>query len=259
MTQAMSFLFPVIEGIASELEIDERAFVELAEKGDHGDHESNKEGAVVMAPGDSHSREVIIIGRFHGVEVFMPDFDEHQQDYRDKHFSHPESAEGYRSGGACEDIMENGHGVGYGLGAEENAAESDEDEDPYYLAHFCKEVFGEMEFRFAVPGGLSHLQDAVIGAPAEECEVCAVPNTAGQHCGEYIEIMASRAHPVATERDIYIICQPARQGGVPASPELPHGGGQIGLAEILHQSEAHAARRPDGDEGIAAEVGKDLK
>ena len=70
--------------------------------------------------------------------------------------------------------------------------------------------------------------------------------------------MTQPALAAASERDVEVVAQPARQRHVPATPEVLEGHRGIGRVEVLRKLEAEQQRDADRDVRVAAEVGKDL-
>ena len=103
-----------------------------------------------------------------------------------------------------------------------------------------------------------HLADAVVGSPEDEGPRSAVPQTAEEHGHEDVDGDPPLGPPVAAERYVQIVPQPERQGDVPPAPEVLQVHGRVGAPEVDREAEAHQHGEPDGDVGVAAEVGVDL-
>ncbi len=99
----------------------------------------------------------------------------------------------------------------------------------------------------------------VEGAPEHERPGGPVPEPAEQHRDHQVAVGASRAAAVAAERDVEVVAQEARQGHVPAPPEVAEAGRPVGAVEVLREDEAHQQRQPDRHVGVAGEVAVDLR
>ena len=85
-----------------------------------------------------------------------------------------------------------------------------------------------------------------------------MPESAQEEGGEGVQRVAQRRTAVAAEGDIDVVPKPCHQRDVPAAPEVAHGGGEVGSAEILHQLDAEEAGAAHGDVAVAREVAVDL-
>ena len=86
-----------------------------------------------------------------------------------------------------------------------------------------------------------------------------MPQAAQQHRQQQVEARARGAAPVAAERHVEVVAQPAREGHVPAAPELRRVARQVGLAEVGRQLEAEQAGHAARHVGVAGEVEVDLE
>ena len=82
-------------------------------------------------------------------------------------------------------------------------------------------------------------------APDHERPSGPMPKPAEQHRNHQIAIGHQAAKPVPPKRDIEIVAQPARQGDMPAPPEILYRSGRIGVVEVHRNEEAEPARHPD--------------
>ena len=94
--------------------------------------------------------------------------------------------------------------------------------------------------------------DAVQAAPDDEVPGGAVPQAAEQHREHQVHVGADGALPVAAERDVQVVAQPARQRHVPAPPELLDRPRAVGPVEVLRELEPEQLRDADRDVGVAA-------
>ena len=95
-------------------------------------------------------------------------------------------------------------------------------------------------------------------APDDEFPGRAVPEAAEHHGQQQIAVGPEPAVPVAAERDVEIVAQPARQRHVPAPPEVGQRLGPVGLVEVALEAIAEQRRDADGDVAVGAEVAVDL-
>ncbi len=107
-------------------------------------------------------------------------------------------------------------------------------------------------------GPLQRQAHAVHAAPEDEGPAGAVPEAAEQHGHDEVHVGAAAALAVAAQRDVQVVAQPARQGDVPAAPEVLDGARRVRRVEVLGQLEAEQQRDADGDVAVGAEVAVDL-
>ena len=81
-----------------------------------------------------------------------------------------------------------------------------------------------------------------------------MPDAREQLDNEEVEDLTPEALPVAAEGDIDILPEPAREGHVPAPPELGDGGGDIRVVEVLRKVEAQHLAHADAHHGVAGKV-----
>ncbi|GBF26093.1 hypothetical protein MnTg02_01129 [bacterium MnTg02] len=74
-----------------------------------------------------------------------------------------------------------------------------------------------------------------------------------------VEIGPRGAFAIAAERNVDIVAKPARQGHMPASPELGDGTGSIRIVEILREAETEDPAEPDGHVRIGREIEIELQ
>ena len=110
----------------------------------------------------------------------------------------------------------------------------------------------------AVERVLGDQHRAVEGAPEHEGPGRAVPEPAEHHRDHQVAVGEEAAAAVAAERDVEVVAQEAREGHVPAPPEVAEAGRPVGAVEVLREDEAHQQREPDRDVGVAGEVAVDL-
>ena len=158
-----------------------------------------------------------------------------------------------------EHLAEDVAAVGEGRGAKEYPADADQREgqdgaeriEPARRGRFSK------SFRPAMRSQTQ--QRAVIAAPDHEVPTRAVPQAAQQHGQHQIAIGLQRAVPVAAQRNVEIVAQPAGERHVPAMPEIGDAEGQIRAAEIHREMEAEQHRHADGHVGVAGKIEEDLQ
>ena len=94
---------------------------------------------------------------------------------------------------------------------------------------------------------LYDLKRAVDASPEHVIPTCAVPQAADQEGDHDIKSMTDTAHPVAAQRDIDVVSQPAGEGHVPSSPEILDGGRKIGGTEVGRQAYPQDAGGAESD------------
>ena len=104
--------------------------------------------------------------------------------------------------------------------------------------------------------GLPHSVDPT---PHDEGPLGAVPQAAQQHGHEDVDGGPDPAVPVPAERDVQVIAQPPRQRHVPPPPEVLQRPRRVRAIEVLGEVEPEEQRDTDGDVGVPAEVGVDLR
>src|SRR5690606_9761591 len=101
--------------------------------------------------------------------------------------------------------------------------------------------------------------EAMRRAPEHKGPGRTVPQPAQHHGGEKIEIAPRLSPSVAAKRDIKIIAQEARQGHVPAPPEIDDAHRLIRRMKIERQFYAEDARGADRHVRIAGEIEIELE
>src|SRR5665647_2609584 len=96
-----------------------------------------------------------------------------------------------------------------------------------------------------------HQPGTVIEAPGGPVEVDVVPQTHGQHAGVEAKPRLARE---PEHREVHVVATPARQGDVPAAPEVAEVLLQERQVEVLHDAEAEEGREADRQVGIGGEV-----
>ena len=96
------------------------------------------------------------------------------------------------------------------------------------------------------------------GTPGHEGPGGTMPQTWEEEHNPEVEVSASLAFTVATERNIKIVHHPAAEGDVPAFPELRHALADIRVVEVFGELEAYHAPDADGHVTVAWEVEIDL-
>ena len=81
-----------------------------------------------------------------------------------------------------------------------------------------------------------------------------MPQAAQHHGDHQVQVAPHGAAAVAAQRDIQVVAQEARQGHVPAAPELRDIARFIRRIEVQRQAHAEQARQADGHVGISGEV-----
>ena len=98
----------------------------------------------------------------------------------------------------------------------------------------------------------------MVEPPEQEGEVGPVPEAAQHHRDDEVAALLGLTAPVAAERDVEVVAEPARQRHVPAPPELLDGGRGVGAVEVVGEPDPQEHRDADGDVGVPGEVGVDL-
>ena len=99
---------------------------------------------------------------------------------------------------------------------------------------------------------------AVVGAPDDERPRCPVPQAPEHHGDHDVEGDALLGPVIAAERDVQVVAQPERQRDVPPTPKILEVERRVGPPEVDGEPESHQQGQPDGDIGVAAEIGIDL-
>ena len=100
--------------------------------------------------------------------------------------------------------------------------------------------------------------DAVDPAPDHERPGGAVPEPAEEHRQHEVAVRRDPSLPVAAERDVEVVAQPARERHVPAAPEVLERDGRVRRVEVLREDEPEEEGDPDRDVRVPAEVREDL-
>jgi len=109
------------------------------------------------------------------------------------------------------------------------------------------------------PGTLQGQKRPVPQSPDEKIPAGPVPDAAQGKNKKQIEAHAPRRHPAPPKRDIEVIPKPGGKRHVPAPPKFPHGSGNVGVVEVLGQSDAEKQGEPYGHVGIAGEIEIELR
>ena len=91
---------------------------------------------------------------------------------------------------------------------------------------------------FAKEGPFQHQKYAIVESPYDEIPAGSVPEAGQQEDDDLISVGLPPAAAAPSQRDVYIVPEPGRQGYVPAPPEFPYGSGYIGIVEVLKEAEA---------------------
>ena len=86
-----------------------------------------------------------------------------------------------------------------------------------------------------------------------------MPEAAEDHGKHQVGEVACHTLAIATQREVQVIAQPARQGDVPALPEFAQAVTDIGVAEIARQRNPEHPRQADGHLAVAGEIEIDLQ
>ena len=109
------------------------------------------------------------------------------------------------------------------------------------------------------PEPLSDESGAVEPAPDDEGPCRAVPQPTDQHRQQQVAVGQDRTPAaVPAERDVDVVAEPAREGHVPAAPEVLDRRRGVRRVEVLGEREAEQERDPDRDVRVAGEVRVDL-
>ena len=101
--------------------------------------------------------------------------------------------------------------------------------------------------------------EAMQAAPDDEGPVGAVPEPPQQHGQHQVAVTVELAVAVTTQGDVEIVAQKARQGDVPAGPELADIGRLVRGVEVEGDLKAQHARHADGHIGVAGEIEIELE
>ena len=99
---------------------------------------------------------------------------------------------------------------------------------------------------------------ALVGAPGDEVPRRPVPEPAEGHRDHQVHVGADPALAVAAQRDVQVVAQEARQGHVPAPPEVAEARRAVRAVEVLREDEAQHQRQPYRHVRVAREVAVDL-
>ena len=105
---------------------------------------------------------------------------------------------------------------------------------------------------------LHRQDDTVDPAPDDEVPGAAVPQPAQQHDDHEVAVGVGAALSVAAQRHVQVVAQPARQGHVPATPEVLQGERPVRIVKVLREAEPEQECHADGDVGVTGEVRVDL-
>src|SRR3954447_14321513 len=83
------------------------------------------------------------------------------------------------------------------------------------------------------PQPLNDESTAMNRAPDHESPGCAVPDAAQDHGRGKVAQLAPATMAIATERDVEVVPQEARQGDVPPAPEVADGKRRVWTVEVL--------------------------
>src|SRR5438094_7176655 len=86
-----------------------------------------------------------------------------------------------------------------------------------------------------------------------------MPQPTENHGDREVAVRRPGATLTATEGDVEVVAQPAREADVPAVPELLQARRLVRRIEVLRQRVAEQERGADGDVGVAREVAVDLQ
>ena len=86
-----------------------------------------------------------------------------------------------------------------------------------------------------------------------------MPQTSDRHGQQQIAVSCERAAAIAAHRDVEVVADPARQGQVPAPPEVLDAARQIGVVEVFREMEAEHLADADGHRAVAGEVEEQLQ
>src|SRR5207247_3270020 len=106
---------------------------------------------------------------------------------------------------------------------------------------------------------LHHQIRAMQRAPEDERPARAMPQAAEEHGDHQVAVRPQLSAPVASQRDVEVIPQPARKRDVPARPELTEAAREVRAVEVDAEVESEDARQSDGDARVAGEVAVDLE
>ncbi len=108
------------------------------------------------------------------------------------------------------------------------------------------------------PPALCRQPDPVQSAPADVGPGRSVPQPADDHRDHEVGVGAPRAAPVASQREVDVVPQPAGKGYVPPPPELAQAGRGVRAVEVVREAEAEQQGDADGHVRIGGEVAVDL-
>lgn len=103
---------------------------------------------------------------------------------------------------------------------------------------------------------LEHDDEPEIETPDDEIPACAVPHTGQKPNRKDVDYLT---FAVSAHRDVDVIAEEGAEADVPFAPEIRHGGGGIGVAEVFREVESYGAAQTDGHVGITGEVEIDLQ
>ena len=102
-------------------------------------------------------------------------------------------------------------------------------------------------------------EEGVIKAPAHKRPVRAMPNATHEHHEEKVEVHATRRHAVTAQRDVQVIAEPAREGNVPALPEVRNANRAVRAVEVAREMEPEHKAKTNRHIRIGREVKVNLE
>ncbi len=146
------------------------------------------------------------------------------------------------------------------LRTEDNPADDDQQKSGAHPARFLyRGEQASLRRHIRVSAVLAHNeqwqeQHGMIGSPADERPVGAVPEAADKEYNQRVAHRLPLAAPASAQRDVDVVAEPGGERYVPAAPELGDVSREIGEIEVAHQVDAEQARRADGDVRISREI-----
>ena len=99
----------------------------------------------------------------------------------------------------------------------------------------------------------------MIKAPAHERPVRTMPNATHEHHEEKVEVHATRRYAVATQRNVQVIAEPARERNMPALPEVRNADRAIRAVEVAREMEPEHKAKTNRHIRIRREVKVNLE
>src|SRR5207248_1305834 len=157
--------------------------------------------------------------------------------------------------GGGEDAVDYQQGIVQRTGAKKNPGEAYKDKHTQLL-HQSRDLR-------PVKGGplqltRDHHAQRVEGSPDEEGPGRPVPDAGDEEGQKQVAIHVERAVFVSAERNINVVPEPGGKADVPARPEIPQSGGEVGIVEVQNQMKAHELRDAAGHIRVTAEVEENL-